>query len=150
MATCPLCRSKLSIRKNSVRQYYIWLQAAAIKDIRRRRDAERYHRRLLGDTITWIEKLRDKPLNDFRKYCIWRVFVPYFINVIGLSRLETFDAIKSWLDKCNSVYRLDFNPRQKIEATLDRVHNYRPVSRDKLQEENNLLYARLKVEGVIQ
>ena len=68
---------------------------------------------------------------------------------MGLSRLETFDAIKSWLDKCNSVYRLDFNPKQKIDTALDRVGNYRPVSCDKLKEENNLLYVRLKAEGVI-
>ena len=100
----------------------------------------RKYRRRLGDkkkTITWIEelrygyieKLRDKPLDDFRKYSIWRVFVPYFINVRGLARLETFNATKSWLDKCNSVYRLDFNPKQKIDEALDRVGNYRPVSR---------------------
>src|SRR5215831_13489101 len=30
--------------------------------------------------IDWIELLYRKPLNDFRKFCIWRVFVPYFIN----------------------------------------------------------------------
>jgi len=91
---------------------------------------------------------RDTPLNDFRKYYIWRVFEPYFINVKGLSIQETFNAIKSWLDKCNSVYRLDFNPKQKIDAALDRVGNYYPVTRDKLKEENDLLYLRLKTEGI--
>ena len=101
-------------------------------------------------TITWIEKLLDKPLDDFRKYCIWRVFAPYLINVRGLSRLESFGTIRSWLDKCDSVCRLDFNPKQKIDAALDRADNYRPVSRDKLKEENNLLYGRLESEGIIQ
>jgi hypothetical protein len=96
--------------------YYIWLQDAAIMDIRRRRKAEQEsmkYRRRLGDkkTIGWIEKLLDKPLDDFRKYCVWRVFAPYLVNVKGLSRLDTFDTVKSWLDKCNSVYRLDFNPK---------------------------------------
>jgi hypothetical protein len=135
-------------------RYYIWLQAAAIRDIQRRRKAEqasRKYRRRLGDnkTIGWIEKLLDKPLDDHRKYCIWRVFAPYFMNVRGLPRFETFNTIKSWLDKCNSVYRLDFNPTQKINTALDRVGNYRPVSCDKLKEENNLLYVRLKGERVI-
>ena len=134
---------------------YIWLQAAAIRDMQRRRRAEqmygKYHRQLRDKmTITWIEKLLDKPLDNFRKYCIWRVFAPYFINVRGLSRLETFNTIKAWLDKCNSVYRLDFTPTQKINTALDRVGNYRPVSCDKLKEENNLLYVRLKEYGVIQ
>ena len=101
-------------------------------------------------TITWIERLFHKPLDDFRKYCIWRVFAPYLINVRGLSRMESFDIIKSWLDKCDSVCRLDFNAEQKIDVALDRVDNYRPVSRDKLKEENNLLYGRLEREGIIQ
>src|SRR5262249_14277290 len=136
-------------------QYYIWLQAAAIKDIQRRRKAEqvsRKYRRLLGDqkTIGWIENLHDKPLDDFRKYCIWRVFAPYLINVRGLTRLESFDKIKSWLDKCDSVSKLDFNAERKIDVALDRVDNYRPVSRDKLKEENDLLYGRLEREGIIQ
>jgi hypothetical protein len=135
--------------------YYIWLQAEAIKEIQRRRREEQKsskYRRRLGDkkTIGWIERLHDKPLDDFRKYCIWRVLVPYFINNKGLSRLETFNAIKSWLDKCNSLYRLDFNPKQKVNAALDRVYDYHPVSCDKLKEENTLLYARLKAEGIIQ
>jgi hypothetical protein len=30
--------------------------------------------------------LYDRPLDNFRKHCIWRIFVPYFINVKGLSR----------------------------------------------------------------
>ena len=134
---------------------YIWLQAEAIKDLQRRRKAEqkfgKSHRRLRDKMpITWIEKLLDNPLDNFRKYCIWRVFAPYFINVRGLSRLEAINTIKSWLDKCNSVCRLDFNAEQKIDVALARVGNYRPVSRDKLKEENNLLYARLKEEGVIE
>ena len=126
-------------------QYYIWLQAEAIKDIQRRREAEQNsgkYRRRLGDkkTITWIEKLRDKPLDNFRKYCIWRVFAPYFINVKRLSSIETLDTIKYWLDKCNIMCRLDFVPTQKINTALDSVGNYLPVSRAKLKEENNLLY----------
>ncbi|MGC2684771.1 MAG: hypothetical protein WA323_23155 [Candidatus Nitrosopolaris sp.] len=97
--------------------YYIWLQDAAIKDIQRRRRAQqtysKYHRQLRDKmTIGSMEKLLDKPLDDHRKYCIWRVFAPYFINVRGLPRFETFNTIKPWLDKCNSVYRLDFNPTQ--------------------------------------
>jgi hypothetical protein len=135
-------------------RYYIWLQAEAIKDIQRRRKVERASRkygRRLGDkkTICWIEKLLDKPLDDFRKYCIWRVFVPYFINVRGLSGAAAFDMTKSWLDKCNSVCKLDFNPERKIEAEIDKVYNYRPVSSDKLKEENNLLYLRIKTEGIL-
>jgi hypothetical protein len=100
-------------------------------------------------TIAWIEKLHDKPLDDFRKYCIWRVFAPYFINIKGLSGLETFNAIKSWLDKCNSVRKLDFNPERKINEELHRVRNFRPIRQDQLKEENNLLYLRLKTDDIL-
>jgi hypothetical protein len=75
------------------------LQAAAIRDIQRRREEQnsKYRRGIVTDkkTIAWIDKLLDTPLDNFRKYCIWRILVPYFINVRGLSRLETFDAIKT-------------------------------------------------------
>jgi hypothetical protein len=31
--------------------------------------------------ITWIEKLLLTPVGDGRKYCIWRIFAPYLVNV---------------------------------------------------------------------
>jgi hypothetical protein len=55
-----------------------------------------------------------------------------------------------WLDKCSSeCRRLHFNPRQKINESLESVKNYRPVSIDKLETENELLYLRLKSEGIL-
>jgi hypothetical protein len=39
---------------------------------------------------------------------------------------------------------------RKINEALDKVGSYCPVSRDKLKEENKLLYARLEWEGIIQ
>jgi Primase X len=95
-------------------RYYIWLQAVA-KDIDRQMEARKYNNNSQSgwrwgnssnNNIDWIDKLLQITLEDFRKYCIWRVPVPYFINVKGLSRLETFDAVKSWLDKCDTVSKL--------------------------------------------
>jgi hypothetical protein len=100
--------------------------------------------------IDWIESLYGKSLDDFRKYCIWRIFTPYFRNVKKLSRSDAFNLIMHWLDKCSSeCRRLDFNPRQKINESLDRVKNYRPVSIDKLKTENELLYLQLKRDGIL-
>jgi hypothetical protein len=56
----------------------------------------------------------------------------------------------SWLDECNSVSRLDFNPKAKIDAEIDKVGNCYHVTKDKLKEKNRLLYERLKTDGVIQ
>jgi len=49
--------------------------------------------------IDWIESLYRKPLNDFRKFCIWRIFAPYFINIRRLPQSEALDLIIDWLDK---------------------------------------------------
>jgi hypothetical protein len=63
--------------------------------------------------IDWIESLYTKSLEDFRRYCIWRILTPYFINVRKLSRSDVFNLIMNWLDRCSSERRrLDFNPRQ--------------------------------------
>ena len=97
----------------------------------------------------YIEKLLDKPLEDFRKYCIWRVFVPSYINVKGLSKLQTFDIVDSWLDKCNSIARLDFSPKQKIDYELDHVGEFTPIRADQLKVDHNKLYTRLEKEGII-
>jgi hypothetical protein len=32
-------------------------------------------------SIDWIERLLQTPLPEHRKYCIWRILAPYFINV---------------------------------------------------------------------
>ena len=78
--------------------------------------------------IDWIESLYTKSLDDFRKYCIWRIFTPYFINVRKLSRSDVFNLLMHWLDRCSSeCRRLDFNPRRRINESLDSVKKYRPV-----------------------
>ncbi|MFZ0513020.1 MAG: hypothetical protein WAM14_15535 [Candidatus Nitrosopolaris sp.] len=99
--------------------------------------------------IDWIESLYAKSLDDFRKYCTWRIFTPYFMNVRTLSRTDVFNLIMNWLDRCSSeCRRLDFNPRQKVNDSLDSVKKYRPVSKDRLKIENEPLYLRLKEEGI--
>jgi len=136
--------------------YYFWLQFTIVKQNEQR---SRYHhiygqRKCLRNNniyhgYDYVEKLINKPLDDFREFCIWRVFVPYFINVKGLSRSETFDKVKSWLDRCNSIVRLKFNARYKIDYELSRVGDYWPISLWDLELQNTPLYTRLKNEGVI-
>jgi hypothetical protein len=100
--------------------------------------------------IDWIESLYAKSLDDFRKYCTWRIFTPYFMNVRKLPRSDVYNLIMNWLDRCSSeCRRLDFNPRQKVNDSLDSVKKYRPVSKDKLKIENEPLYLRLKKEGIL-
>jgi hypothetical protein len=38
-------------------------------------------RLLRNKSIDWIEQLLQTPLPEHRKYCIWRIFTPYLINI---------------------------------------------------------------------
>lgn len=120
---------------------------------KRLRFERKYPNRIIDEEssrIDWIESLYAKPLDDFRKYCIWRIFTPYLMNVRKLSRSDVFNRIMNWLDRCSSeCRRLDFRPRRKINESLDRIKKYYPVSKDKLKIENEPLYSRLKKEGIL-
>jgi hypothetical protein len=96
------------------------------------------------NSIGWIEKLLQTPLDDFRKYCIWRILTPYLINIKKLSAQESLDIIRQWLAQCDSLRNLDFrfNVDQRIIDGLDSVakKGYLPISFEKLKEENPQLY----------
>jgi len=92
--------------------------------------------------IKWIEKeILEHPLPDHRKYIIWRILSPYLLNIKKLTKEESYSAIKDWLDKCNKVQKLNFNPKIKIKEGLRGASKgYFPIRIDKLKEENKALY----------
>ena len=95
-------------------------------------------------TIQWIELLLQTPLQDHRKFAIWRILAPYLINVKGLPAEQAFGIIEEWLGKCSDLRRLNFYPKSKIrEGIKGAAKGYRPISYEKLKIENNELYERL-------
>ena len=49
--------------------------------------------------------------------------------------------MKDWLDKCDKIERLIFNPKTKIKDGLRGASKgYLPISMEKLKEENRQLY----------
>jgi hypothetical protein len=68
--------------------------------------------------LQWIEILLQTPINDHRKFVVWRIIAPYLLNVKKLSPEQTRDTIKSWLDRCNEERTLDFNVEQKIKEGI--------------------------------
>ncbi|MGA9841408.1 MAG: hypothetical protein WBQ25_03755 [Nitrososphaeraceae archaeon] len=89
-----------------------------------RLEREAKHKDVVGiidhnNSIPWIETLLQTGLSDHRKYCIWRILTPYLLNIRGMSSEESFGFIKDWLDKCNELERLNFNPKSKIRVSLD-------------------------------
>jgi hypothetical protein len=93
-------------------------------------------------------------LPEHRKYCVWRIFSPYFINVKYLSFDRSYDMIYQWLEGCNELKPLDFDPSAKINDCLNRAINtgYLPISLDNplkeprtLKIDNRELYDMTKV-----
>jgi Primase X len=72
-------------------------------------------------TLWWIEKLLQTPIDDYRKFAVWRILVPYLINIRHVSGDEANDIIQDWLDKCESLRQLDFNPNYMIRYNINTV-----------------------------
>ncbi len=94
----------------------------------------------LSNTYSWIENLIQIPLEDYRKYCIFHILVPYLVNVKVLSTEEVSRVIIDWLSRCNKMQSLDFNPSTEIKNRIKYVKNFKPMSLVKLQTENKDLY----------
>jgi hypothetical protein len=91
--------------------------------------------------IPWIERLLKTPTPDHRKYCIWRIYAPYLINVKRLSFEEAFDIIDKWLYKCNDLEPLNFDTETKVNDCLNRAVDigYLPISLDNPEKEPKTL-----------
>jgi len=62
------------------------------------------------------------------------------LNVKNLSELEASKVMEEWLDKCDIVRKLDFEPRIKIHSIIKGNKGYNPISYQKLIVDNNALY----------
>jgi hypothetical protein len=99
-------------------------------------------------TISWIEKLLQASLGDSRKFAVWRILAPYLMNIKKLSHDHAHDIVSHWLDKCNSIRRLDFRPDYYIRYNLNlaSTKGYLPIGFSKLKIENRKLYALLECQ----
>jgi hypothetical protein len=97
-----------------------------------------------SNNILWIEKLLETPIEDGRKYALWRIFCPYLVNIKKLEYEESFEILKTWLKKCNNIRKLDFNPDIEIKIKLRYVKHYNPISIKGLKEDNRNLYLLLR------
>ena len=118
------------------RRWLIQKRIDGIEELKRReKKIARYHviitsRNQPTNNIQWIENgILKNPLRDHRKYIIWRVLSPYLLNVKKLPKEESYSIIKDWLDKCNNIERLNFNPKIKIkEGIRGASGGYFPIS----------------------
>ena len=94
----------------------------------------------LGKNIEWIETLLKTPIGDHRKYCLWRILIPYLINVKKIDKDSAFKFMEGWLANCDELQKLQFNPQTKIKENIKYVKDYLPISKNKLKDENPELY----------
>ena len=110
--------------------------------------AKRKRARLSSNTKTtsimciWIEILLETPIEDYRKYAIRRIIAPYLINIRKLAYDHAFNIIKNWLNNCDKVRPLDFNPNIKIKEALKSATRvgYLHIGFSDLKLENRELY----------
>jgi hypothetical protein len=126
---------------NLLRDFRRWLIDEQMKQ--RLIDSKRARTQTVNPkTILWVEKLLQTPLNDNRKFVVWRILSPYLINIRKCSVEEATGMIKNWLDKCSKLRPLDFNPNYAIKNNIKSAtrSGYLPISLRKLKVANAYLY----------
>ena len=85
--------------------FYIYLADRKLKEFNnmQKNKTESYW----GNTIPWIEKLLQTPIDDFRKNAVNLILAPYLINVKKLSYDAALNIINGWLGKCGKLRQLD-------------------------------------------
>jgi hypothetical protein len=130
-----------------LRDFRTWLVSEKINDKLEEKKSFRY-RNLKNtnynwkNTISWIEKLLQMPIEDHRKYALWRIVFPYLFNIRKMSDSQVISIARMWLDKCAKLRPLDFNPNYLIRQNIrnSNKNRYLPISFEKLRTENNELY----------
>ena len=99
-----------------------------------------------GNYYQWIEKLLQSGIEDCRKLIIDLILAPYLICVKGLEYGESYKIIRHWLDKCNLVRKLDFNPKYLVRYALNTAIQKRipPMKLGTLKNRNLELYHTLQ------
>ena len=104
----------------------------------------------------WIETIIQTPFEDYRKIISSLILAPYLVNIKKLPFEQCFQIIKDWLDKCNSLEKLD-NLRSfysRISYSLKNAKNKQigPMSQHKIETDSNYseLYILLKNKGIVK
>jgi hypothetical protein len=103
----------------------------------------------------WIEKLLQTGIEDCRKLTIDLILAPYLIHVMKFDYNKTYKTVREWLDKCNSVQKLDdsrnFNQRIKDAIKTSTDKQIPPMSITKIKSDNRYdeLYRIFRNRGIL-
>lgn len=132
-----------------LRNFRRWLINEKFNDKLAEKKSSKYSKNSVANSsnvIEWIERLLQIPIDDYRKNTVALILAPYLVNIKKVSYDDAFSMIKEWLDKCNSVRKLDSNFNYKIKYALDNVikNRYLPMKLDTLKIKKKSLYDILK------
>ncbi len=99
--------------------------------------------------IGWIENLLQTPVEDYRKFCLWRIVIPYLVNIRKLTTDDAAIIASEWLQKCDTLRKLDFIPQIYIQNDLRRVKAYLPSSKETLKQNQTGLYDIFRAKNIL-
>jgi Primase X len=126
-----------------LRDFRRWLIAEKLEQLRLSKNSKKAHAETINSTkIWWIEKLLQTPVDDYRKFVVWRILALYLINIRKCSADEAFDIMRDWFDRCSELRKLQFNDDYLIKYNINSAkrNGYLPISLQKLKTENIYLY----------
>jgi hypothetical protein len=140
-------RPKINLLLGSFHSY---LLEERIKESQRYKELEKYRKKYATNVncIKWVDILLETPIPDYRKNAISLILAPYLINVKKLSYDDAFNIIKDWLNKCDSIRRLDSNFNYRIKYALENSIKigYLPMKFETLKQKNRALYDSLNID----
>ena len=123
--------------------FYIYLADKKLKEFNSmRKNQTETHHTFRGNTIAWIEKLLQTPIDDYRKNSVNLILAPYLINVKKVPYDDALNIINSWLSKCGKLRQLDQNFDYTVRYALkySAKNGHRPLKIDTLKIKNPILY----------
>lgn len=104
----------------------------------------------------WIERILQTPFEDYRKIISNLILAPYLIKIKKLSFQQCYHIIKEWLDKYNSLEKLDnsrsFNSRISYPLKNAKNKQIGPMNQHKTRTDSSYssLYNLLKKKGIFK
>ncbi len=131
------------------RSYLIQKRIDKIKEKEERKKLSSSYSKTDINKIGWIENLLQTPLDDHRKFCLWRILCPYLVNVRQLTTEDATKIASEWLQNCDALRNLDFNPHIYIQNVLRRVKEYLPSSKETLKQTQTGLYDTFRAKNIL-
>jgi hypothetical protein len=102
--------------------FYIYLADRKLKEIASMHKIQtESHYTPRSNTIGWIEKLLQTPIDDYRKNAVSLILAPYLINIKKLSYEDALNIINSWLIKCGKLRQLDNNLKYTVKYAIKKL-----------------------------